>query len=170
MKLDLRWLILFISSLCMQEALGMLNFALAPFGVYVYIPALFLAYSSSFMPFRIGFMSTVVLGLALEARTTTQGSLAPLLIAFCSLHYIQSQAVGKSRICLRRYLQPLNCFLWASWLAAKDFTIHSLFHKPLPLLLSLVCSQGLLWAFSLWYMDLQHRLVVLLHKKLKPSV
>ncbi len=169
MKLDLRWLVLFMSSLCMQKGVDMFNFALAPFGLYLYIPALFIGYSASFVPFGIGFSTTILLGLALEAKNTTGFSLVPLVISFCILHYIQTQAADKSRMRLRNYLQPLNCFLWALWFLARRPSLASFLQNPLPLVLSFCLSQTLLWALSLWYMDLQHRLIVPLQKRLKPS-
>ncbi len=169
MKLDLRWLALFISSLLLQEGLRMVNFALAPHGLYLYIPALFLGYSSSFVPFGIGFSSTVLLGLALDSQGLESYSLVPLVLCFCVLHYIQNQEPTKARRLLRRRLQPFNVLLWGLWVLSTKPLLSSFLHNPMPLLLSICCSQALLWATSLWYMDLQHRLIVPLQRRLKPS-
>lgn len=169
MKLDLRWLALFISSLCVHEGLQMLNFALAPYSLYLYLPALFLGYSGSFVSFKLGFLSTVLLGLALEAKGSGPSILLPLLISFCVLHYRQTHVPDKSRRRLRGYLQPLNLILWSLWVFTTQPVFFSFVHNPLPLVLSLCLSQALLWSLSLWYMDLQHRLIVPLQKRLKPS-
>lgn len=169
MKLDLRWLVLFISSLLLQEALRMLNFALAPQGLYLYIPALFLGYSSSFVPFGIGFSSMILLGLALDAQGPERYSLVPIMVCFCVLHYIQNQEPTKTRKLLRLRLQPLNVLLWGMWVLTTKPVRASVLQNPMPLALSVCCSQALLWAMSLWYMDLQHRLIVPLQKRLQAS-
>lgn len=168
MKLDLRWLALFISNLLIQEGLRMLNFTLAPSGLYLYIPALFLGYSSSFVPFGIGFSSVACIGLVLEAQHKGQ-ALVPLIICFCCLHYLQNQDPVKSRKRLRLYLQALNLVLACIWLATTKPLVFSFLNNPLLFLLSIGLSQGLLWALSLWYMDLQHRLSVALKGRLKAS-
>lgn len=170
MKLDLRWLILCLSSLIMQEGLTMLNFTLAPLDLYVYVPALFIGYSASFVPFKTGCISTILLGLSLEARAPTAGSLLALVSSFCILHYIQNQRPHKSRLFLRRSMQVINGCIWVFWLLLKGPTLASFIYHPLPLILSFVLSQGCLWILSLWYMDLQHRLLVPLQKRLRPSV
>jgi rod shape-determining protein MreD len=155
--------VLFLSQLLLWALVGQLNHALTTLQVYVFAPALFVAYATLRQPWPIGLTASLIGGLLCDATTPVAFGTHAMLFAAAHVAMFQfrerlprDDMLGQVVIVL---LVNLGLFL--------TFSMTQVVSAPAPaaigvrLLVDLICSQMFVALVTPWFFALQTRAFVL---------